>query len=45
MKLIWFILFVPFWLIAENNGIVSGTILDSKTHNPLPGVNVIIKGT
>ncbi|MBT4370213.1 MAG: PEGA domain-containing protein, partial [Candidatus Marinimicrobia bacterium] len=45
MKLIWFILFVPFWLIAQNNGIVSGTILDSKTHNPLPGVNVIIKGT
>jgi hypothetical protein len=45
MKLRWFILLVPFWLIAQNNGIVSGTILDGKTHNPLAGVNVIVKGT
>ena len=41
-----YILFVMFSLIGfSQNGTVTGTVSDSETNEPLPGVNVVVKNT
>ena len=32
-------------LIAQNSGKISGIVRDAKTKEPIPGVNIVIKGT
>jgi len=38
-------LFLPLMLLGQQDASIQGTVRDFKTGNPLPGVNVIIKGT
>ena len=38
-------LFLPLMLLGQPDASIQGTVRDFKTGNPLPGVNVIIKGT
>ena len=38
-------LFLPLMLLSQQDASIQGTVRDFKTGNPLPGVNVIIKGT
>lgn len=42
-KLLFFLLMLPLSVLAQNT--VDGVVVDSKTKQPLPGVNVIVKGT
>lgn len=42
-KLLFLLLFLPFTVLAQST--LEGTVVDSKTNQPIPGVNVIIKGT
>src|SRR6185436_4360731 len=42
-KLLFLFLLLPFGALAQST--LSGTVVDSKTSQPLPGVNVIIQGT
>jgi len=32
-------------LIAQNTGKINGTVKDQKTHDPIPGATILIKGT
>ena len=41
-KLLFLLLFLPFNVLAQ--GILEGTIVDSKSNQPIPGVNVVIQG-
>jgi TonB-dependent starch-binding outer membrane protein SusC len=41
-KLLFLLLLLPFSLLAQS---VEGVVLDSKSNQPIPGVNVVIKGT
>lgn len=45
IKKITIILFLPLLLIAQDRGIIEGTVTNSETNEPLPGANVIVKGT
>ena len=36
---------LPVILYSQNTGIISGTIIDLKSGDGMPGVNVIVKGT
>ena len=38
-------LFLPLMLLSQQDAFIQGTVRDFKTGKPLPGVNVIIKGT
>ena len=38
-------LFLPLMLLGQQDASIQGIVRDFKTGNPLPGVNVIIKGT
>ena len=38
-------LFLPLMLLGQQDASIQGTVRDFKTGKPLPGVNVIIKGT
>jgi outer membrane receptor protein involved in Fe transport len=40
-----FIFFIPLYLQSQTLGKLSGVVIESKTGENLPGVNVIIKGT
>lgn len=42
-KLLFLLLFLPFSVLAQ--GTLEGTVLDSKTNQPIPGVNVVIQGS
>ena len=42
-KLLLLLLFLPLTVLAQRS--VSGTVIDGSTNQPLPGVNVIVKGT
>ncbi|WP_396187077.1 SusC/RagA family TonB-linked outer membrane protein [Flavobacterium sp.] len=42
-KLLFLLLFLPFSVLAQ--GILEGTIVDSKSNQPIPGVNVVIAGS
>ena len=42
-KLLFLLLFLPFSVLAQ--GTLGGTVLDSKSNQPIPGVNVVIQGT
>ncbi len=42
-KLLFLLLMLPFSVLAQNT--VDGVVVDSKTKQPLPGVNVVIQGT
>jgi len=42
-KLLFLLLFLPFSVLAQSK--ISGTVTDQATGQPLPGVNVIVKGT
>jgi iron complex outermembrane receptor protein len=42
-KLLFLLLFLPFSVFAQ--GILEGTVLDSKSNQPIPGVNVVIEGS
>ena len=42
-KLLFLLLFLPFSVLAQ--GILEGTIVDSKSNQPIPGVNVVIEGS
>lgn len=44
MAITWFLL-LPGFVAAQTTGKISGKITDVKTGEPLPGANVIIKGT
>jgi iron complex outermembrane receptor protein len=41
-KLLFLLLFLPFNVLAQ--GILEGTIVDSKSNQPIPGVNLVIQG-
>jgi TonB-linked SusC/RagA family outer membrane protein len=41
-KLLFLFLLLPFSALAQS--ILSGTVVDSKTNQPLPGVNIIVQG-
>lgn len=41
-KLLFLVLLFPFSLFAQT---VEGVVVDSKTNQPMPGVNVVVKGT
>lgn len=42
-KLLVLLLFLPISVLAQ--GTLEGTVLDSKTNQPLPGVNIVVEGT
>ena len=42
-KLLFLLLFLPFSVLAQ--GILEGTIVDSKSNQPIPGVNLVIAGS
>ncbi|TDD99249.1 SusC/RagA family TonB-linked outer membrane protein [Flavobacterium cellulosilyticum] len=42
-KLLFLLLFMPICVLAQ--GTLSGTVLDSKSNQPIPGVNVVIQGS
>ena len=42
-KLLFLLLFLPLGVVAQNT--LSGTVLDKVSKQPIPGVNVVIKGT
>ncbi|HRA71284.1 MAG TPA: carboxypeptidase-like regulatory domain-containing protein, partial [Flavobacterium sp.] len=42
-KLLFLLLFLPFSVLAQ--GTLSGTVVDSKSNQPIPGVNVVISGS
>ena len=42
-KLLFLLLMLPFSVLAQNT--VDGVVVDSKTKQPLPGVNVVVQGT
>jgi TonB-linked SusC/RagA family outer membrane protein len=42
-KLLFLLLFLPFSVLAQ--GTLGGTVVDSKTNQPIPGVNVVIQGS
>ncbi len=42
-KLLFLLLFLPFSVLAQES--LEGTVLDSKTNQPIPGVNVSVSGT
>jgi len=42
-KLLFLLLFLPFCVLAQES--LEGTVLDSKTNKPIPGVNVSLSGT
>ena len=37
--------FIPFFLLSQSSGTLTGKIVESKTGEGLPGVNVMLKGT
>ena len=47
MKIIFQILFLLFSInvLAQQTGTITGTVTDAATNEPLPGVNVIIRGS
>jgi iron complex outermembrane receptor protein len=42
-KLLFLLLFLPFSVFAQTT--LEGVVIDSKSNQPIPGVNVIVKGT
>lgn len=42
-KLLFLLLFLPFSVLAQ--GTLEGTVVDSKSNQPIPGVNVVIQGS
>ena len=42
-KLLFLLLFLPFSVLAQ--GTLGGTVLDSRSNQPIPGVNVVIQGS
>ena len=42
-KLLFLLLFLPFSVLAQET--VSGTVVDSNSNQPIPGVNVVIAGS
>ncbi len=42
-KLLFLFLFLPLSVLAQDT--IGGTVLDSKTNQPIPGVNVVVQGT
>ena len=40
-----FIFLIPLYLLSQTSGILSGVVMESKTGEKLPGVNIMIKGT
>lgn len=42
-KLLFLLLFLPLSVLAQ--GTLGGTVVDSKTNQPIPGVNVVIQGS
>ena len=42
-KLLFLLLFLPFSILAQ--GTLEGTVVDSKSNQPIPGVNVVIDGS
>jgi iron complex outermembrane receptor protein len=42
-KLLLLLLFLPFSVLAQ--GTLGGTVVDSKSNQPIPGVNVVIEGS
>jgi len=45
MKRYLIIALFPIFLLAQDSGLISGRIIDSKTNEGLAGVNVMVKGT
>ncbi|MBX9886362.1 MAG: TonB-dependent receptor [Flavobacteriaceae bacterium] len=42
-KLLFLVLLLPFSILAQNT--ITGTVLDNVTKQPIPGVNITVKGT
>ena len=42
-KLLFLLLFLPFGVLAQ--GTLGGAVIDSKSNQPIPGVNVVIQGS
>ncbi|HSN47335.1 MAG TPA: carboxypeptidase-like regulatory domain-containing protein, partial [Flavobacterium sp.] len=42
-KLLFLLLFLPFSVLAQ--GTLEGTVIDSRSNQPIPGVNVVIQGS
>ncbi|NWG28825.1 MAG: TonB-dependent receptor [Ignavibacteriaceae bacterium] len=45
IKIILAIVFISLQTFAQSTGSLTGKVVDDKTNDPLPGVNVILKGT
>jgi outer membrane receptor protein involved in Fe transport len=45
IKIILAIAFISLQTFAQSTGSLTGKVIDDKTNDPLPGVNVILKGT
>lgn len=39
------VLFLPFLIVAQNNGIIRGRVLEAETNMPLPFATILIQGT
>ncbi|MFQ6616148.1 MAG: carboxypeptidase-like regulatory domain-containing protein [Fidelibacterota bacterium] len=42
---VFLVLVIPLALLAQNTGTIEGTVVDGNTGDPLPGANVVVKGT
>ncbi len=45
MKQFFLLFLLPVFLIGSDPGSISGTVTDGSSNEPLPGVNVLVKGT
>ncbi len=44
-KIVLILLFISINVFAQGKGKIAGTVVDAKTNDPLPGVNILLKGT
>jgi hypothetical protein len=44
-KLFLFLLITPYLVFAGITGKISGRVIDAKTREPIPSVNIVIEGT
>ncbi|MBN1561775.1 carboxypeptidase-like regulatory domain-containing protein, partial [candidate division KSB1 bacterium] len=45
VSLVLFFLTLPLLITAGTSGKIAGTVVDAESNDPLPGVNIVLKGT